>query len=89
MAYQLDRPDLGEGLVVALKRPRSPFLQAVFRLHGLPPERAYEVTNLDTHAMSVVSGRELREQGLEIELRKNPDSALILYKVKGNQTQGS
>jgi alpha-galactosidase len=79
MAYQLDRPEFGDGLVVVLKRSRSPFTQAVFRLHGLRPDADYQVTNLDTQATAVVSGEELREQGWAIELLKNPDSTLIQY----------
>ena len=39
MAYQLDRPDLGEGLVVALRRPESPYESARFPLRGLEPRR--------------------------------------------------
>jgi len=82
MAYQLDRPDLGAGLVVVLKRPLSSFVEAVFQLNSLEPAAEYETTNLDTGERSVASGRELMETGLRVRLVKRPDSALILYDKK-------
>jgi len=82
MAYQLDRPDLGAGLVVVLKRPLSSFVEAVFQLNSLEPAAEYETTNLDTGERSVASGRELMETGLRVRLVKRPDSALIIYDKK-------
>ncbi|MEM3523216.1 MAG: alpha-galactosidase [Thermoproteota archaeon] len=87
MAYQLDRPDLGAGLVVILKRPLSSFVEAVFQLNSLEPAAEYETVNLDTGEMSVASGKELMETGLRVRLVKKPDSALILYSKKVNPPQ--
>ena len=68
--------------MVVLKRPRSPFQKAVFRLHGLLPEQIYQVTDWDSQETSVATGEELMEQGRVMELPGNPDSALIRYQVK-------
>ena len=71
---------MGEGLVVALKRPLSPFDTARLALHGLEPGAEYEMTNLDTSATQRLSGRTLLERGLEIHLPGKPDSALVVYR---------
>jgi len=80
MAYQLDRPEAGDGLVVVLKRPRSPFTRAVLQLQGLQSEVEYEVTNLDANETLMRRGQDLREEGLPVELTHNPDSALLRYR---------
>jgi alpha-galactosidase len=82
MAYQLDRADLGEGLVVALKRPQSPYRSARFVLKGLEEKAAYAVRNLDTNDQKTYGGEALATEGLEVLLKANPDSALFLYQRK-------
>lgn len=79
MAYQLDRPDLGEGVIVALKRPKSPYREARFSLQGLEPEAMYQVVQGDPEPKTT-SGRELLEKGISISLEALPDSRLIFYK---------
>jgi len=82
MAYQLDRPERGDGLVVVLKRPLSPFTSASLRLRALQSDREYEVGNLDTQAVVRVRGGELMEPGLPVELPGRPDSALLWYRAR-------
>jgi alpha-galactosidase len=86
MVYQFDRPDLNEGMIVALKRSNSPFPKAVFSLHGLNPDAEYQLTNLDDDSRTAVKGSLLLNKGLEIELPDNPDSALISYRLAGPDT---
>jgi alpha-galactosidase len=80
MAYQLDLPESGEGLVVALKRPASPFPRAAFQLRGLDRDASYEVRNLDGGPPSAAGGAELLDRGLEVTLPGKPDSALLHYR---------
>ena len=80
MACQHDCGDLGEGLVMAFKRPLSPFDTACLQLHGLDPCADYDVTQLDTRETKRVPGRTLLERGLEVHLPGKPDSALIVYR---------
>jgi hypothetical protein len=80
MAYQLDLPESGEGLVVVLKRPLSRFTEAAFPLRALDPRASYEVTNLDGGARSVSGGAELGAGGLVVRLAAQPASALIRYR---------
>lgn len=79
MAYQLDRPDLGKGLVVALRRPQSPYESARFPLRGLDERAAYKVTNLDTQTHVTRPGKDLLRAGLETRGDSQPGSALLLY----------
>jgi alpha-galactosidase len=79
MAYQLDRPDLGKGLVVAFRRPQSPYESGRFPLRGLDERASYKLTNLDTGAQTTHAGKELLRAGLQARLESQPGSALLLY----------
>jgi alpha-galactosidase len=82
IAYQLDRPDLGQGLIVALRRPASPYESARLTLRGLDEKAKYQVTNLDTGKRSTHAGKELLGKGLEVSLESKPGSALLTYERK-------
>jgi alpha-galactosidase len=79
MAYQLDRPDQATGLVVALRRPQSPYETARLTLRGLDPEATYTVTDLDTGEQRTHPGQELL-QGLGVAIATRPGSALLTYR---------
>ncbi len=81
MAWQFDRPDLGEGVVQAFRRADSAYRSAELRLRGLDPEAAYSVTDLDGPGAVNVSGRELMEKGLLVEMPARPAAAVIRYKT--------
>ena len=78
-AWQFDRPDLGEGMVLAFRRSRSPFPKMESPLYGLDPEAHYEWRSLDSGAVTQVSGRDLLEKGVSIEIGEKPGSALFIY----------
>jgi hypothetical protein len=80
---QFDRPEVGEGFVEVFRRSRSSYETARFKLQGLDPEARYTVTNLDVSGNREISGRELIDQGLEIHLKRAPESALMTYKRLG------
>ena len=82
-AWQFDRPDLGEGMVLALRRPQSPFPKMESPLRGLNPEARYEWRSLDSGTVTEVSGRDLLEKGVSIEIDDKPGSALFVYKRIG------
>ncbi|MBI5388167.1 MAG: alpha-galactosidase [Verrucomicrobia bacterium] len=79
MAYQLDRPDQRRGLVVALRRPESPYESARLPLYGLDERATYRITDLDTQVQHTRTGKELLEEGLAVSLKARPGSALLLY----------
>ena len=76
MAWQFDRPDLGEGVVQVFRRPNSIYESARFKLRGLDPEARYSVSG------EVRTGKELMETGLLVTLSNQPDSAMVIYKTE-------
>ena len=79
MAYQLDRPDRGDGLVVALRRPNSPYTIARLPLRELVPGATYRVTDLDSGGVREMPGAVLVREGVEVALSARPGSALVRY----------
>jgi alpha-galactosidase len=79
-AMQFDRPELGEGFVEVFRRSRSPYDTAHIRLEGLDPNAHYHLANLDTSVTTDAPGKELMEDGIELQLKHAPDSALVTYK---------
>ena len=80
MAFQFDRPEIGEGVVLAFRRPESVYESARFKLQGLDAEAKYSIKNLDAGDAVTISGKELCEKGLQVALKNQPDSAVIVYK---------
>ncbi len=79
-AMQFDRPEVGEGFVEVFRRSHSSYEASRFKLQGLDPAARYTVNNLDVSGSHEFSGQELMDQGLEIQLKRAPDSALLTYK---------
>jgi alpha-galactosidase len=80
IAWQFDRPDLGGGVIQAFRRDKNASPMQVLRLTGLAPAAKYEVTDLDGGAPKIMSGKDLTEQGLPVEIKTRPGSAVIFYK---------
>lgn len=79
-AWQYDRPDLGEGMVLALRRAQSPIRLLVPSLQGLDPKATYEVRCLDTGEVLRRTGGELATKGVEIRIDDQPGSRLYCYR---------
>ena len=79
MAWQFDRPDLGEGMVQAFRHADSPYESIRVKPRGLDPSAVYEITNLDAPAPKQISGKELSEQGLLIEIGAKRSAVVIKY----------
>jgi len=83
MAWQFDRPEVGEGLVQAFRHERCGDAAKPFRLQELDAAATYEVTDVDAGTPSQVSGKDLMEKGLNVEIKAKPGAAVIVYrKVK-------
>jgi len=78
-AYQWDRPEEGEGLVVAFRRPQAPQPTIEVELGGLDAGADYEVNYADYGVTVVKSGRELRD-GLILKIPEAPASLLVKYR---------
>jgi len=71
MAWQFDRPDKGDGLVQAFRRSNNDESVRIFRLNGLAPRARYSITDFDAGERAEMSGRDLMEKGLKIEIKNN------------------
>jgi alpha-galactosidase len=80
MAWQFDRPDLGEGMVQAFRRAGSPYVSARLVLRGLDPDAVYAIRNLDERGSTEATGRDLMENGLSVTLDQDPSAAVVTYK---------
>lgn len=79
-AWQYDRPDLGEGMIVAFRRHKSPFAHWEARLQGLDPERSYDLRSWDDDHTWRSTGRQLITEGFGVTIADRPGSALFTYK---------
>jgi len=80
IAWQFDRPEAGEGVVQAFRRPESPYESARFALRGLEPSASYEVRRIDSEsARSTFTGKQLMNEGLLVAIPARPGAAIVLY----------
>ena len=81
-ASQYHRADLGEGMVVVLRRQESPFPTADFVMHGLDEAATYELAYDGSGKKDKASGADLMERFV-VKLPEKRSSELIRYrKVK-------
>ena len=59
------------------RRPDSPILATQYKLFGLDPAAQYEFTDLDSGQKRTVSGKELLETGLRVDIDQ-PRTAVII-----------
>lgn len=85
MAWQFDSPETGSGVVQAFRRAESIYEAARLRLCGLNPDATYRLTDLDRADVGLeLSGLELMETGLLVDLRTQPGSAVWAYERIGS-----
>jgi len=79
-AWQFNRPEQGDGMVQAFRRDEDDETTKDLRLRGLDTAATYEITNLDTKTPTTVSGKELMQQGLHVEIKEKRGAVIIVYK---------
>ena len=79
-ASQFNRPEQGDGMVQAFRRDKNGESWKNLSLRGLDPAAKYEVTDLDAPRPSTISGSELMQQGLRVEIKGEGGAAIIIYK---------
>ena len=82
MAWQFDDPAESAGMVQAFRHADRRYESARFPLRGLEPDATYVVRNLDEETSQELTGRQLADPGLLVELRAQPDSTVILYEKR-------
>ncbi len=80
MASQYDRPELGEGMLVVLRRPTSAYKTIEVKLKGLTPDAMYELSYDTSGETRQVDGRTLMN-GFDITLPTPRSSELIRYRL--------
>ncbi|MHB9130018.1 MAG: alpha-galactosidase [Armatimonadota bacterium] len=81
MAWQFVQPEQGDGVVQAFRRADCGEPAKTFRLNGLDFSAKYEVTNIDMAGSIVISGRDLMEKGLPVEITDKPGAAVITFRL--------
>jgi len=79
IAWQFNRPEQGDGVAQAFRRPRSLEELAHYELRGLEPQARYAVTDLDTGQSQTLTGRELMDGGLPVTIRTQPGAIVLTY----------
>ncbi len=86
LAWQFDRPEQGDGIFQAFRRKDSGETSQVYRLHGLDDAAWYELTNLDTGlpmaSQPGMTGSDLMEHGLEVQIMSQPGVAAFIYRKR-------
>jgi alpha-galactosidase len=80
LAWQFDRPDLGEGMVQAFRRPECTTSGGTYLLHGLDAEATYNVMDLDSGSSRKMTGKSLMTTGLDVNIADQPGAAVVTYK---------
>ncbi|MCC6695384.1 MAG: alpha-galactosidase [Candidatus Hydrogenedentes bacterium] len=80
IGWQFDRPETGEGMVQVFRREGSIYRSADLALRGLDRAARYTVTDLDApDQQREMTGSELMDQGIPVEIASRPGSALFTY----------
>jgi alpha-galactosidase len=79
LAYQLDRPEQGDGIVLAFRRKDSVQETVRVRLSGVKDLLAYELYDEDNRIRETKTGRELKA-GIDLRIPAAPGSLLIRYR---------
>jgi alpha-galactosidase len=79
IGWQFDRPEAGKGVVQAFRRHDSVYESMRVKLRGLDPATRYTLKNFDLPATTEVSGKDLMEKGLLIEIAQQPGAVIIIY----------
>ncbi len=80
MAWQFDRPEIGEGMVQVFRRADSDYFGRTIKLLSLDPEARYECTNLDTPDKAALTGQELMQKGVKISMEEQPGVVTLMYR---------
>jgi hypothetical protein len=67
-------------MVQAFRRDKNGEPTKNLPLRGLDPAARYEVTDLDAQKPTAISGKELLQQGLHVEIKAERGAAIIIYK---------
>jgi len=67
-------------MIQAFRRDESHDQANELRLRGLDPAAIYKVSDLDGRVTTTISGADLMEKGLHVEIADAPGAVIIIYK---------
>ncbi len=79
-AWQFNRPELGDGMIQAFRREENAETAKNLVLRGLDPAATYEIIDFDVKTPYRISGKELMQHGLHVEITTKRDAVVFLYK---------
>ncbi|MDR1723011.1 MAG: alpha-galactosidase, partial [Tannerella sp.] len=82
LAYQLDRPEHGDGIILAFRRDKSAQESLRIKLSGVKENLTYELYDADNDIRITKTGRELSHDGIELKIKEMPGSLLIRYHIE-------
>ena len=77
-AWQYNRPENNDGIILAFRRPDSPMSSAGFELKGLT-DGMYKFTDEDSGEEKTMTFDEIKNKGFELVISSKPSSKLIRY----------
>jgi alpha-galactosidase len=84
-AWQYDRPEENDGIVMAFRRCESPMSEAVFNLSGIKRGCTYlfeeKSENNEKNEKFEISGDDITENGFIVNISKKRDSKLYFYRI--------
>jgi alpha-galactosidase len=78
LSYQLNRPERGDGIILAFRRKENETESIRVKLKGLVPVKNYELYDDDSKQKKVFSGEQLMD-GFDLTIKTAPGSLLIKY----------
>jgi hypothetical protein len=70
-------------MLQVFRRDESDVTTENLHLRGLDPAANYEITDLDAKLPRTISGRDLMQQGLHVEIKEKREAAIVIYKKAG------
>ena len=78
LAYQMNRPEKGDGIIMAFRRVGAPEKSIRIKLKGLEKKSNYSLKDADSAKTWIKTGEELMS-GIDISLEEKPGSLLVNY----------
>ena len=80
-AWQYDRPEQSDGIIMLFRRTKSTFSTANFALGGMQSGQIYQFEDTDTGEFFKISSDTLIKDGFMVDISKKRSSKLYFYKV--------
>ena len=78
-AWQYDRPDENDGIILVFRRPASPMSSAGFKLNGFDTDGIYKFLDIDSGEEKILTSEEIKAGEFLVTIEKRRSSRLIKY----------